>query len=76
MIQDLQLGFDVVDGYGEGVCGHFDEVFEVRPSMFDWVEVWRVGRQADQCRPRAFDHLSDIIALVPRGVIHNHGHAF
>ena len=56
-----------------GPCfGRSEELFELGPSLFNRVQIWRIGRQVQQFRSSRLDASAHAVDLVRTQVIHHH----
>ena len=61
-----------VEGFFGSCLGGQKQCFEFRPSLFDGVQVRRIGRQVEHFRATFLDALLDSVDLVRTQVVHHH----
>src|SRR5271165_3134560 len=52
------LSGGLLQGFHQPGLGRTQQLFDLRPSLLDGIEVRRVGRQIEQLRPASLDQLS------------------
>ena len=44
--------------------------------MFDGVKVWGIGWKLEESSTCTFNKVFDVLAFMPRGIVHDHKHTF
>ena len=46
--------------------------FDSGKVLFDGIEVWRIGREKQECCSSLFNELLGFVGLMKRGIVHHH----
>lgn len=67
-----RLAGGLIEQFFASGLGGSQNLLELRPSFFDWVEIGRIGRKIEELRACCLDLLLDAWHLVRTQVVHHH----